>query len=498
VSLARPLASVAQARASSARRSAGLGDAGLASVRRSVLDWRVSRRTLAYVGIALALVAAGSMLATRTAPSRAPVPPTAAPPASASAPAPELPPLLQRPPQAVAEFGVLTDKTQAELAPALDRDALAGALKPAHCGDDAACEAVRATLRDEHATAIDVVDASVWDLAHADLDASARAFSGAERARIAKRARVVVVHVATPASQQALAMRTATAAAAAIAETAGGPVWDQLLNRIESARDFAKHAVTEPLAASAFRSDRIEFLYEPKEPGIVRVLTAGLSRWGAPDVEWQRVPAAASARVAAIVLAVARAIADGAQRGPLAIAPKDVAPDRVAGELDREAAENGGAGAAAEPVALDVVPSHPENGDPNDFMARVLPPGGEGAVATIELVERFFGPFVAAAPEPDAARAQAQAAQSWLSVALAKWSGARAHGSKLLVRLPFPIPGEAGVESMWIDVTGFDARTVTGTLVDEPLGATDFARGDTVTRPRADVERVELRANRDE
>jgi hypothetical protein len=144
------------------------------------------------------------------------------------------------------------------------------------------------------------------------------------------------------------------------------------------------------------------------------------------------------------------------------------------------------------------VPSPPENGDPNDFVARIVPPGGEGAVATIELVERFFGPLAAAAPEPDAARAQAQAAQSSLSAALAKWSGARAHGGKLLVRLPFPIPGEAGVESMWIDVTGYDARTITGTLVDEPLGATDVARGDTVTRPRGDVERVEMRATRDE
>jgi uncharacterized protein YegJ (DUF2314 family) len=65
------------------------------------------------------------------------------------------------------------------------------------------------------------------------------------------------------------------------------------------------------------------------------------------------------------------------------------------------------------------------------------------------------------------------------------------------VRLPFPIPGGAGVESMWVDVSSYDATTITGALVDDPLGATDLERGDRVTRPRADVERVELRARAD-
>ena len=46
---------------------------------------------------------------------------------------------------------------------------------------------------------------------------------------------------------------------------------------------------------------------------------------------------------------------------------------------------------------------------------------------------------------------------------------------------------------MWLEVTRYDAQTVTGTLKDDPLGATDVARGDSVTRPRAQVEDVELR-----
>ena len=39
-----------------------------------------------------------------------------------------------------------------------------------------------------------------------------------------------------------------------------------------------------------------------------------------------------------------------------------------------------------------------------------------------------------------------------------------------------------------VEVTVYDARTVTGTLVDEPLGATNVSQGSKVTRPREDVE----------
>jgi hypothetical protein len=47
---------------------------------------------------------------------------------------------------------------------------------------------------------------------------------------------------------------------------------------------------------------------------------------------------------------------------------------------------------------------------------------------------------------------------------------------------------------MWIDVTRADARTVTGKVMDEPLGATDLHKGDAVTRPRGEVEDLDLRA----
>ncbi len=264
-------------------------------------------------------------------------------------------------------------------------------------------------------------------------------------------------------------------------------------------------AVTAPLEASSFRKDRIELLYEPRESGVVRILTAGLSRWGAPDVEAAAVPTAAADRVADIVLGVARALAGGASSGPVSLSRDDLAAARG------EPYPPDPTLPAAAPLALDLAPVHPEGGDPNDFMARIEAPGGDGPLSYLDLSERFFGSSLAASPGEATLRAGREKAQRELPAALAAWSAARAtrgpasrataattrpDGSPpatLLVRLPFEIAGEGGTESMWIEVTGYDARTVTGRLVDDPLGATQFNRGEAITRPRGDVEDLTAR-----
>jgi hypothetical protein len=199
------------------------------------------------------------------------------------------------------------------------------------------------------------------------------------------------------------------------------------------------------------------------------------------------VPTAATPRMAEVVLAVAQAIADGATTQPLVLSRDDVA--RARGQ-----AYPADAGLpAVKPVEVDVVTAHPENGDPNDFMARIVPSGGEGPIGYVDLAERFFGPILAASPGEDVLAERRGKAQGKLAGAVSTWNAQRESGARLLVLLPFPIPGDAGTESMWLDVTKADAKTVTGKVMDEPLGATDVKRGDEVTRPRTQVEDVELR-----
>jgi hypothetical protein len=463
----------------------------------------VNRRRLAYLGIATALLASGALVGTR---SRAPVSEplgeaSAAPRGSGSPIADVAAPSnlasrpLRSPPSAVAELGILTDRAESALGAVIDREALAKQVQADHlCGDEASCAAAVAAIRDEHATHLQVAARSDWDLDRIDLDAATAGLPRAARKSLPARSRVVVIHVATGTSTLAarsLAVRAAFAGASAIAARIDGLVYDPVLARVESAADFAKHAPTEPQGASTFRRDRVELLYQPRGEGVVRVLTAGLSRWGAPDVEAASVPTAASERVAEVVLGVAEAIANGLAQGPVPLSRKTI-------EHARGAAYPVDAGLPEDrEVAVDVAPEHPEAGDPNDFIARIVPAGGDGPMGYLELAEAFFGPTLAASPGHEVLRAHAARAQRTLGPALARWTAGRADGAKLLVLLPFPIPGDAGVESMWVDVTQAADRTLTGRLVDEPLGATDVARGDTVTRPRTDVEDIDERAGRD-
>jgi hypothetical protein len=450
----------------------------------------VSRRTLVYIGIAVALLVGGRLLSSsngnQVIPEETPLQPPVPPPSLTAKPAPPPTP-FKRPPSSIMEVGVLSDRSTDALDALLDRTALAAAIPARLCGDEAPCEAVRATLRDERATTLQVVDASAWSIERLDVDTAARNLTARERAGLKSLPRVVVVHVNTATSGKQLALRTGTAVAALVAEKIGGLVWDQLLDRVENARDFGAHAVTTPLGAPTFRRDRIEVLYEPKEEGIVRLLTSGLSRWGVADVEAPTVPTAASERVSDIVLGVAAAIANGVT----AASPVTVSRDDLGKARGRDYPGDAGMPEVT-PIDLDVTSVHPETGDPNDFMVRVEPAAGEGPLAYVDLAGRFFG-SLSAAPAADVMAERRDRAQTRLTTALSRWTEGRATGAKLLVLLPFGIPGNAGSESMWVEVTRADARSVTGKVIDEPLGATDVHKGDEMTRPRGDVEDLDLR-----
>ena len=115
----------------------------------------------------------------------------------------------------------------------------------------------------------------------------------------------------------------------------------------------------------------------------------------------------------------------------------------------------------------------------------------------MDLAERFFGPLLAAAPGGDVLRRDAPRRAGQARDARSRdGTQTKSVGAKLLVLVPFAIPGDAGTESMWLEVTRYDARSVTGTVKDDPLAATEVTRGESVTKARLQVEDVELREAR--
>ncbi len=383
----------------------------------------------------------------------APVGPTDGGVAQADDGAPEPP--LARPAAELVEIGVLGP------AGLPDRERLAARVTPESCGDATACSAVRAAILDPRATEVAAGDASAWmariDAGAIEAGAAVPLGGGGPRA-------LIVVRVQVAPSERHLALRTAFAAAWALASDTGGLVVDPLLGRVEDATAFAAHATTEALGASLVRPDRLAVREEARGDGVVRLRTAGLSRWGAPDLEIVALPEGAREAGIRLLLQVAAEIVPG----------------------------------GADAAAATVVPVAPSSGDAGDLLARIEPPGGEGPIATLELVERLYGPTEVVARDDASLQARGARAQRDLARALdyaaapaaaREGAGGDAAPGEVWVRLPFAIPG-GGAESLWVRVTRHDAETVSGTLDDDPLAATDLTRGAAVTRRRAEVEAV--------
>jgi hypothetical protein len=446
-------------------------------------------RKFAYVALATLLVVVGAGLTRWSTAPRGSVSPAASPaPTPLEAPEAGAGIPLRRPPAAVAELGVLTRRTEIHL----DPGSLAERVTPAACGETPACDAVRATLADGHATTLRIVATNEWEGARFVPDAGkgrgARDAGASRLPSLREWPTALVVHVAVAPSKRQLALRAAFAAAVTLAADFDGWVVDPVLGRTEDARTFAGHAVTEPLDAPVFRADRIRVVEEPAGDDVVRLRTAGLARWGAPEVEALAVPIAARAALTDVVLGVAAAVANGADASPVAVSRANI--EEAAGRPAADAGSLDGSAVASLPIALvSVADAPPDVPGASDFVARIEPERGEGPLAYLELGERFFGTVLAATNED--AQAPSGTAER-LAAALDRAGAPDATSGKVFVRMPFEIPG-GGHESLWVEVTRHDARTLTGRIADDPLAATDVARGDEVTRPRSDVLDVRLR-----
>jgi hypothetical protein len=420
-------------------------------------------------------------------------------PASASAttaPPPRDPIAIRRPAAAIVELGVMSDRPEKEMAPLAVPSAAIALVAAKHCGDDRACDAVRALLREEGHLRLELRDAPGWRMPReSELANAASALTPKERETFAKSPRVIVVTVSGNAKPDQLPIRAGFAIAAAIAEKLGAFVYDPVLDRAEKSSQFAEHVVKEPLGASAFRRDRIDFQYVPRDEANLRAITTGMVRFGAPDLEVASAPKGILPKLVDVLAAIAKKVADGAETSPIALGLAD---------LDR--ARDGGATSADESgtLEIDLLGVHPENGDPNDVMARVVPPEGATTQGYEGLVDSLFGPSAQGwePPTPEEFRATRTRTQAALASVLTRWKAAQKDGgesAELYVQLPF-VPsssrsGDGGPDAsdlmafewMWLEVKSFDDKSLTGALVDDPEDVPGLSKGDKVTRRRDEV-----------
>src|SRR5262249_6422430 len=146
----------------------------------------------------------------------------------------------------------------------------------------------------------------------------AKDLAPAEREAIPGLAWAVVVTAHGPALPDQIPARAAFGATASLAEKLHGVVYDEVLRRIESPHAFAAHAITSPLGAGGeLREDRIVIQLYQQDDGTARVLTLGMRRFGAADLEIEGASMNAGAALGRALNALAPRLANGERDAPL-------------------------------------------------------------------------------------------------------------------------------------------------------------------------------------
>jgi hypothetical protein len=409
---------------------------------------------------------------------------------------------IERPENAVAEFEIFTDRSNAELQALAAPKAAVALLRPAHCGSKALCDGVSKFLLGEGHLKIDVKGAAdaVRPMS-ADMGRVAPTLSDAEKDKALAMPRALVVRVTGPALPDQLPARGAFALVAALAERTKGFVFDAVTDRMERPATFLTHVITEPIGVSVYRKDRVQIEYDPSDEGGIRLLSTGLLRFGAPDLVVTSVPRSSAQHMADVLGALAEALADGAVASPITI-------DRDAIEHARGAKFAADAGLPPKigvAIGLDAMP--PREGDPNEKMVVVSPKEGPSSSAYEDLVTMFFGAPLTEDDNPPSGEdleANRATTQRLLPDLLARYKKMNHDEASLFLQIPFLNPEESSPDAdpmkepekfdfIWIDVTSWDDTTVTGTPIDDSTVIPGLTQGASITQPRSKVTDYDLK-----
>ena len=396
---------------------------------------------------------------------------------------------LVRPGRASAELAILTDEADHLVRTIATAAEIAKRLDVRHCGGT--CDAVKKFMSDEDGFEIEIRKVDDLILPPADtMDTVAGGLSPSERESVHDRKTAVLIRTRGSAMPEQMPARAAFAAAAVLAESLDGFVYDEVARRIENAHDVVAHTATANLGEPVFRRKHIVIQLYRQDDGSARLLTLGMARFGCPDFSIQGANMSSGPLLAEIMNAVASLVAHGAHgksASSIGVTLEDVA--RVVGKSPSDLNPSP---STAREVVLDVVEPERQEGDPANELAELIPNGGSTRESWDAVVASLFGvpPSVGTAVDDEELAAIAKKAQRELPAAIERFAAGE---GELYVKGPFPIPPDARVdggaptEMLWIAAASCDARSCTGALSNEPTYATNIALGKTVSVKHAEA-----------
>lgn len=390
---------------------------------------------------------------------------------------------LDRPAEATCDLAIVVED-RPDLDVRTTREAIARSLDARHCG--AACDAVKKVVLDEARFDLDRLSAEELVLPPKDTwDTVAATLTTEERASLDKRTIAIVVRTRGQGAPDHLPARAAFAVTAALAEQLSGIVWDETLRRFAAPRDALKQAITVRLGEPVLTPRHLVIQVYRQEDGSPRMLTLGMGRFASPDFSLRTGAMGDATSLGLLLNAAAAKVAAGTSKLPLTVGIEDLA--RVAGVPARELAADP---ARSKPAVLDAVEPPRTEGDPDNEMAELVPPGGVASDAWASVLGALLvrAPQVAFTAMDGELEAVATRARRDLASAVKK---ASLGSGTLFVKGPFPVKADAGVDAgaewMWIEAQRCDARACTGPLTNTPAFATNFAEGKPATVLRAEV-----------
>ncbi len=222
----------------------------------------------------------------------------------------------------------------------------------------------------------------------------------------------------------------------------------------------------------------------PYEPGHFRAATLGMATFGCPDLEIRDFPADSSLVIQELVYTVARHLIDQrlkSTRPPAFPDRLSLNPKEIGSILHLPLLPTGSQPEVKQPVAIRLVAGRFEPGDPQDNMVRILPggdqPGGmEKWAAVLSQEVAGFSEKVEYLEGKAISQDILQKVRETLPEFKQKFLAADQPTGDYFVKFAYRVEN-TGSEFLWLKVTGWKDDLITGTLVSEPVMATDLSAG---------------------
>lgn len=298
----------------------------------------------------------------------------------------------------------------------------------------------------------------------------------------------LVLQFRAPASPTYAALRAADSLLLQVAEQTGGLIWDEETREIFTTAEWRKRHV-EGWQGDVPNLIRHTVIHAYQGDNLLREITLGMAKFGLPDIVVNDVAHSQNNQAGNLINILAQALVEGAaigQGGAMTLNLKTIRHDGFRNGQLSSLVDN------AKGVAqLSLYKGQPEEGDPQNRLLEIgfeRYPGPDRHARQTALFASLFGftDTLQMVKHDDAILAASAAAKAKLPALRQRFNAGLKPGEYIVVKAPFATPDE-GREWMWVEVTKWDEKEITGLLNNEPAQIPTLHSGQIVKVKVADV-----------